>query len=53
VLTASGPALRKPIKSIHWAGTESATEWIGYMNGIVMADVLLSRNIIDIYKRIA
>ena len=35
VLTASGPALRKPIKSIHWAGTESATEWIGYMNGIV------------------
>jgi len=34
VLTECGEALRTPIGSIHWAGTETATEWIGYMNGM-------------------
>ena len=33
VLTRYGPALRDPIGRIHWAGTESATRWTGYMDG--------------------
>lgn len=35
VLTTFGPALREPIGRIHWAGTETATEWAGYMEGAV------------------
>lgn len=35
VLTTFGPALREPVGRIHWAGTESATEWAGYMEGAV------------------
>ena len=37
VLTEYGPALREPIGRIHWAGTETATTWIGYMDGGVQA----------------
>ncbi|CAB3752948.1 hypothetical protein GQ57_20405 [Burkholderia sp. MSh2] len=34
-LTAQGPALREPCGRIHWAGTESATRWAGYMEGAI------------------
>jgi monoamine oxidase len=30
-----GPALREPIGPLHWAGTEYATVWNGYMDGAV------------------
>jgi monoamine oxidase len=33
VLTSFGPALRRPCGRIHWAGTEAATRWCGYMDG--------------------
>jgi monoamine oxidase len=33
--TASGQALREPVGPIHWAGTETATRWAGYMDGAV------------------
>lgn len=35
VWTQFGPALREPIGPIHWAGTETAAEWNGYMDGAV------------------
>ena len=35
VLLAHGPALRQPNGLIHWAGTETATYWNGYMDGAV------------------
>ncbi len=35
VLTGFGPALRAPIGRIFWAGTETATAWMGYMEGAV------------------
>ncbi|WP_214326462.1 flavin monoamine oxidase family protein [Nonomuraea sediminis] len=34
-LTRFGPALRAPIGPLHWAGTETATRWAGYMDGAV------------------
>jgi monoamine oxidase len=34
-LTAYGPALRAPVGPIHWAGTETADYWAGYMDGAV------------------
>ncbi len=35
LLTASGAALRAPVGRIHWAGTETATVWNGYMEGAI------------------
>jgi len=37
VLTEYGPALREPVGRIHWAGTETATVWTGYMDGAVQS----------------
>jgi monoamine oxidase len=34
-LTDFGPALAKPVGRVHWAGTETATYWNGYMDGAV------------------
>jgi monoamine oxidase len=36
-LTSLGDVLREPVGRIHWAGTETAREWIGYMEGGVEA----------------
>ena len=35
VWTAYGEALRAPIGRLHWAGTETATVWNGYMDGAI------------------
>jgi monoamine oxidase len=35
VLLDYGTALRQPVGRIHWAGTETATIWAGYMDGAV------------------
>ncbi|WP_069167029.1 flavin monoamine oxidase family protein [Nocardia altamirensis] len=35
VLTSIGSALRQPIGAIHWAGSETATEWSGYIEGAI------------------
>ena len=37
VLTKYGAALRRPIGRVHWAGTETATEWCGYMDGALQS----------------
>jgi monoamine oxidase len=37
VLTAYGPAIRTPVGPIHWAGTETATVWNGYMDGAIQS----------------
>ena len=36
-LTGLGPALREPVGPVHWAGTDTATEWNGYMEGAIQA----------------
>ncbi|MGP8058534.1 MAG: flavin monoamine oxidase family protein [Acidimicrobiales bacterium] len=47
-LTGFGPALREPVGAVHWAGTETATEWCGYLDGALSsgtraaAEVLLA-----------
>jgi monoamine oxidase len=33
--TAHGRALRAPVGRVHWAGSETATRWSGYMDGAV------------------
>ncbi len=36
-LSTVGPALRAPVGGIHWAGTETAHYWTGYLDGAVTA----------------
>ncbi|XP_072309720.1 probable flavin-containing monoamine oxidase A [Eucyclogobius newberryi] len=36
-LTYYHPSLRRPCGRIHWAGTETATRWCGYMSGAVQS----------------
>ncbi len=36
-LTACGEALRAPCGRLHWAGTETATEWMGYLEGAIQS----------------
>jgi monoamine oxidase len=33
--TTWGPALRRPVGCVHWAGTETAERWTGYIDGAV------------------
>jgi monoamine oxidase len=33
--TRYGPLLRRPVGPIHWAGTETADEWTGFLDGAV------------------
>jgi monoamine oxidase len=35
VWTQFGPAMAEPIGRIHWAGSETASEWNGYMDGAI------------------
>jgi monoamine oxidase len=35
--TAYGHALRTPVGALHWAGTETATVWNGYMDGAIQS----------------
>ena len=47
VLTAFGPALREPIGPIHWAGTETATKWNGYIDGALQSGERAAREVLD------
>jgi monoamine oxidase len=35
LLSRFGPALRKPVGRVHWAGAETSEIWTGYMDGAV------------------
>ena len=37
VATSYGEALREPVGRIHWAGTETAIEWLGYFEGALQS----------------
>ncbi len=46
--TQFGPALRRPFGRVHWAGTETAERWVGYIeggieSGVRAADEVLAR----------
>jgi monoamine oxidase len=47
VLTAFGPALREPVGPIHWAGTETATKWNGYMDGALQSGERAAREVLS------
>lgn len=39
VLLGYRDAIRRPVGEIHWAGTETASEWAGYMDGAIQSGV--------------
>ena len=41
-----GPALQAPVGRVHWAGTETATEWNGYMDGAVESGRRAAREVL-------
>ncbi len=47
VWTAYGPALREPIGRIHWAGTETATVWNGYIDGAIQSGERAAEEVLD------
>eukprot|EP01132_Coremiostelium_polycephalum_P007668 gene7668-9435_t len=47
----SGAALRQPCGRIHWAGTETASVWIGYMEGALESGVRSSKEILQHFQK--
>jgi monoamine oxidase len=45
--TSFGHALRQPIGPVHWSGTETATVWMGYMDGAVESGQRAAREVIE------
>uniref|UniRef100_A0A4W3I8T2 Amine oxidase n=1 Tax=Callorhinchus milii TaxID=7868 RepID=A0A4W3I8T2_CALMI len=45
IMTQFGKVLREPFKKIYFAGTETATEWSGYMEGAVQAGERAAREV--------
>ncbi len=51
LLTSTGPALRQPVGPIHWAGTETASQWCGYMEGALQSGERAAREVIAALAR--
>lgn len=45
VMTNYGDALREPCGHIHWAGTETATEWAGYLDGALQSGIRVATEV--------
>jgi monoamine oxidase len=46
-LSGCGKALREPIDGIHWAGTETAREWTGFMEGAIESGQRAANEILE------
>jgi len=51
VLLDYGPAIRQPVGRVHWAGTETATIWNGYMEGAVRSGERVAREVLSAQGR--
>ncbi|CAN5775854.1 flavin monoamine oxidase family protein [soil metagenome] len=49
--TAYGAALREAVGRVHWAGTETAIEWMGYMDGAVRSGERAARDVLAAESR--
>ncbi|MEV6171564.1 flavin monoamine oxidase family protein [Streptomyces sp. NPDC051954] len=45
-LTRFGPELRRPVGHLHWAGTETATRWAGYIDGAIESGLRVTEEIL-------
>lgn len=44
--TQFGHTLREPVGRIHWAGTETATRWMGYMDGAIESGTRAAKEVV-------
>ncbi|MFD0417930.1 flavin monoamine oxidase family protein [Streptomyces sp. NPDC127108] len=51
VLTSVGSALRAPVGRIHWAGSETATQWVGYIEGAIRSGERAADEVIEAEAR--
>jgi monoamine oxidase len=49
-MTAWGAALREPCGLIHWAGTETATKWMGYIDGAIESGERVAHEVLSRLK---
>ena len=52
VWTSLGFALRRPCGRIHWAGTETAEVWNGYMDGAISSGERAARDVLAADRRL-
>lgn len=51
--TTYGEALRAPIGRLHWAGTETATVWNGYLDGAIQSGQRAAAEVLDALQRVS
>lgn len=51
LLTAAAPALQDPVGRVHWAGTETATEQVGFMEGALEAGDRAAAEVLDALRQ--
>jgi monoamine oxidase len=50
LLSSCRDEISTPTGLIHWAGTETATEWMGYLDGALQSGIRAAQEIIDIQQ---
>ncbi|XP_037677910.1 amine oxidase [flavin-containing] A [Choloepus didactylus] len=53
IMTQYGSVLRQPVGRIYFAGTETATQWSGYMEGAVEAGERAAREVLNALGKVA
>ncbi len=53
VMTEYGPALAAPCGRIHWAGTETATQWMGYIEGALQSAERVTQEVMPFLRKVA
>jgi monoamine oxidase len=48
--TQFGPLLRRPVGPLHWAGTETADEWTGFMDGAVRSGQRAAAEVAEVLR---
>ncbi len=48
VMSRLGHVIREPVGRIHWAGTETATEWNGYIEGAIQSGERVAREVMQV-----
>jgi monoamine oxidase len=51
VWTSVGSAIRAPVGRVHWAGTETATAWAGYIDGAISSGKRAAKEVTDLAAR--
>jgi monoamine oxidase len=51
IMTTVGKVIRQPHGRIHWAGTETSTKWMGYIDGAIRSGERAAGEVLERLKR--